>query len=373
MITSQKITQKSFKNLTVMQVIPRLHVGGVERGTVEFSIFLKQHGHRPIVVSYGGPLVEVLEAHGIEHIHLNVAKKSVATLLSVNRLSKIINEYAVDVVHARSRIPAWLCCWALKKLKRRPVFITTLHGLHSVNKYSSVMARGDRVIAVSEVAKTYLNTHFKAYLKEEPVVIYRGIDKQFKSGYQPSNKWLKQMTNKFNSFMSWKKVLLPGRLSAVKGIENLLFWLESSAPDIRLLLNALPDESNYSKKINQLISKMGLSEKVVWLGVERSMPDLYAAVDIVVSANNKPESFGRTVLEALSVGTPVVATEFGGVAEIMHKLYPQGLIGHLCREELADKINVFLKHAPLVEPHDLFRNETMFEQTLALYHESLDS
>ena len=371
MIASEDTNKQSSTRLTIMQVLPRLYVGGVERGTIEFSIYLKQQGHRPIVVSHGGPLVEDLLKHGIQHIQLNVEKKSLSTLLSVAKIRKIIVEQAVDVVHARSRVPAWLCYLALKKINNRPRFVTTLHGLHSISKYSSVMARGDRVIAVSEAAKNYLNDHFKTYLKAEPVVIYRGIDRQFQYGYQANEAWKRNIRTQFKHFDVWQKVLLPGRLSPVKGIERILPWLKSSQSNVRLLLTADPNESNYSQKIQQMLGDMGLAEKVVWLGVVREMPNLYASVDLVVSTNRKPESFGRTVLEALSIGKPVVAFDHGGVSEIMNILYPQGLVANNQSIELSVKINQFLQHAPTVKPHNSFKNVTMFEQTLALYHDTV--
>jgi len=363
--------QSHKRRLTIMQVLPRLHVGGVERGTIEFSIYLKQQGHIPIVVSNGGSMVEILEHHGIKHIRLNVEKKSLATLSSISKIKQIMLENAVDVVHARSRVPAWLCYLALKNVSNRPCFITTLHGLHSISKYSSVMARGDRVIAVSEVAKDYLKQHFKTYLKQQPVVIYRGIDPQFQYGRQASKQWQQNITSQYKCFNQWKKVLLPGRLSPVKGVENLLQWLKCSQSNVRLLLTANPNESKYSQKINKTLVENGLVEKVVWLGVVRNMPDLYASVDLVVSTNKKPESFGRTVLEALSVGKPVVAYDHGGVSEVMNQLYPQGLVPNNHVTDLSDKISQFLQQAPIVKPHNSFKNETMFDQTLALYDETV--
>ncbi|TDR19593.1 glycosyltransferase [Marinicella litoralis] len=371
MIAAEGTNKPLKKKLTIMQVLPRMHVGGVERGTLEFSIYLKQQGHRPIVVSHGGPLVDELQRNGIKHIQLNVAKKSLLSLLSIKKIRKIIIEQGVEVVHARSRIPAWLCYWALKNMQQRPCFITTLHGLHSVNKYSSVMARGDRVIAVSATAKAYLNEHFTAQLKHDPVLIYRGVDAQFQYGYTNRHQWLQNMCEQFNGFNAWKKVLLPGRLSAVKGAEHLLSWLTGAPAATRLLLTACPDESNYSQNFHKKLQALGLDEKVVWLGVVRAMPDLYAAVDVVVSTNNKPESFGRTVLEALTVGKPVVAFDHGGVSEIMNRLYPEGLVDNGDDMALAEKINQFLQHAPTVKPHDEFQNTSMFEHTLALYQEAL--
>lgn len=366
----------SVTSLTIMQVLPALKVGGVERGTIEFAIYLKQQGHKPIVVSSGGPLVGELEAHQITHITLNVSKKSFSSLLSIKKLHKLMVGHQVDVVHARSRLPAWLCFSAIKRIKRKnnkasPGFVTTLHGLHSVNRYSSIMARGDAVIAVSETAARYLKQNFKAYLKAEPVLIYRGVDAQFSFGHQVSQTWLNDFNQKTNAEDGVKTVLMPGRLTQIKGVEHLISWLKSSDHAVKLLLTADAEESNYSRQVQQLFHQHHLSDRLVWLGIQRRMADLYASVDLVVSVNNKAESFGRTVLEALSVGTPVVAFAHGGVAEVMSELYPAGQVKAGDDEALAERIDAFLLAAPKVQKHAQFSNLTMFEKTTAVYQQLL--
>ncbi|MEZ5470455.1 MAG: glycosyltransferase [Marinicella sp.] len=354
-----------------MQVVPRLNVGGVERGTVEFANYLKQQGHRSIVVSRGGELVKQLSNAGVEHIELEVAAKSLKTLKTISLLRKVIEQYQVDVIHARSRIPAWLCLHALRKIQSKPLFVTTLHGLHSVNRYSSVMARGDRVIAVSEVAKTYLLTHFKKYLKRQPIVIHRGVDSQFNQQHQINQPWLEQVEAKFPNYSNVNKVLLPGRLSAVKGVEQVLPWLQQAKEDVKLVLTADINQSNYSKKIAQQLNKLNIEHKVIWLGTIANMPDLYASVDLVISVNNKPESFGRTVLEALSMGKPVVAYDLGGVGELMQQLFPSGLIKAGDKIALQNTINQFLQYPPKVTVQHNFHNKVMFEKTLGVYQQGL--
>ncbi|MGJ8663171.1 MAG: glycosyltransferase [Marinicella sp.] len=361
-------------SLTVLQVVPELKVGGVERGTVEFATYLKQQGHNPIVVSAGGPLVATLESNQITHIQMNVAKKSISSLFSVKKLKNLMIQHQVDVVHARSRIPAWLCHFALQRIKQnKPGFVTTLHGLHSINRYSAIMAGSDAVIAVSNAAKNYLETNYSRYLKSSPIVIYRGIDPQFKYGYQSDTLWQEGFNAKLNNKQPGKTVLLPGRLSPLKGIEHLIPWLQSTEFDGYLLINATPGESNYSRKVDNLFAKHQLSDRLVWLGTERNMPALYAAVDLVVSVNNKPESFGRTVLEALSVGKPVVAFSHGGVVEVMQQLFPEGLVTAGDDAALTRRIDDFLNSPPKVKKHQLFTNQDMFEKTIRVYQKLIHS
>jgi len=361
------------KPLAVMQVLPMLNMGGVERGTVEFSIYLKQQGHHPIVVSNGGSMVPELLKHGVQHINLNVGKKSLLTLFSIRQLRKCIRENNVDIVHARSRLPAWLCFFALKRLKPRPHFVTTLHGLHSVTKYSSIMARGDDVIAVSQTAKDYLLKNFSLYLKHQPTVIYRGIDAQFVNNHKTSVDWLKSFYDIHPALKQGKKILLPGRFSAVKGFEYIIPWLQNSENGSYLLVTAKPNDSTYSERMYQKLNALGLAEKVIWLGVVNDMPSLYASVDLVISINKKPESFGRTVLEALSMRVPVVAFDIGGVSEVMNQLFPEGLVPYEDTEALADRLKQFLAKPPVVKPHNQFSNKTMFDKIIGVYNKLMHS
>ncbi len=371
MVASMKLNPA----LTVMQLVPELKVGGVERGTIEFALYLRQQGHVPIVVSANGPLVAQLNTAQIQHIDLPVGKKSLQAYKLIKSLRRLFIEHQVDVVHARSRLPAWLAYLALQRIKPevRPKFVTTLHGLHSISRYSSIMARGDAVIAVSNAAKDYLQKHFARYLRSSPVLIYRGVDEQFKYGHQVDPKWQAQFWQKTARDKGGKTVLMPGRLTTVKGVEHLIPWLASTSHSCKLLLTADKGESNYSQKVQLMLVQHDLADRVIWLGIERQMADLYAAVDLVVSVNNKPESFGRTVLEALTVGTPVVAFDQGGVAEILAAIFPQGRVTAGDELELADRIDAFLTAPPAVPEHAQFSNQSMFKSTLAVYHQLLQN
>jgi len=354
--------------LTVLQVLPALNMGGVERGTVEFAHYLKSQGHRPIVVSGGGYQVKTLKDLGVEHITLSVGKKSPLSFRHVPTLRKILKKYQVDIVHARSRLPAWLVYFALRKKDRPPYFVTTLHGLHSVSRYSSIMARGDAVIAVSQTAANYLQQHFAAYLTSPPQLIYRGVDlQQFKYDHQTDPDWISDLETRFPVLKNSQKLLLPGRLTAVKGFDNILPWLQQAHANQLLLLTAEPDQSDYSQRIDAQLKQLGLADNVIWLGAQQKMADLYAYVDLTVSINRKPESFGRTVLESLTVGTPVVGFDHGGVGEILAALLPDGLVPVDNQDALLDCINETLQNPPDVVQQTQFSNQQQFEQTMDVY------
>jgi glycosyltransferase involved in cell wall biosynthesis len=146
-------------------------------------------------------------------------------------------------------------------------------------------------------------------------------------------------------------------------------WLQQAKTDNYLLVTADKDQSNYCQRINALLAENQLQDRVIWLGAQKQMADLYAYVDITVSVNRKPESFGRTVLESLSVGTPVIGLNHGGVAEILVKLFPQGIVERKQPQLLITKLNQFLETAPAVNEQQLFSNTKQFEQTLAVYEQ----
>jgi hypothetical protein len=150
-------------SLTVLQVLPALDSGGVERGTLEVGAYLSANGHRSIVISAGGRMVNLLEKQGSEHHAWPIGKKSLLTLKLVHQLRKFLEKENVDILHVRSRFPAWIAYLAWKKMnpKTRPAFLTTVHGPYSVSPYSEVMTKGERVIVISDMIREYVTSQYK--------------------------------------------------------------------------------------------------------------------------------------------------------------------------------------------------------------------
>ena len=179
------------RRLTIVQMLPALESGGVERGTLEIARALVQQGHRSIVISTGGRMVSQLEAEGSEHIPWAISKRShLFALRYVRKLRDLCRGERVDIVHVRSRHPAWVAwlAWRGMPVDARPRFITTAHGLYSVNAYSAVMARGERVIAISNTVRDYLLHNYSRLVRPESIeVIYRGIDpREYHPQFRPS-------------------------------------------------------------------------------------------------------------------------------------------------------------------------------------------
>ena len=167
------------KELTVIQVLPSLVSGGVEKGTLEVAKFLVEKGHKSIVISGGGRMVDQLIREGSNHIQWPIGKKSLFTITYLVCLIRLMQKTNVDIIHARSRLPAWIVFIALKLIskKRRPHFITTVHGFNSVSLYSSIMTKGDRVIVVSNAIKSFILKHYNFDKNKIPAESYRRFAK----------------------------------------------------------------------------------------------------------------------------------------------------------------------------------------------------
>ena len=163
------------KKLSVIQILPTLNTGGVERGVLDFNKYLVTNGHKSFVISDGGRQVKNLIADGGEHIHLGVAKK-LPNIVTSKKLADVINEISPDIVHIRSRVPAWVLQISKLFLKKpRPLIFSTFHGLYSTPFYSRIMASFDHVIAISKTVESYVNDNYKNHLKSRPRLIYRGL------------------------------------------------------------------------------------------------------------------------------------------------------------------------------------------------------
>jgi glycosyltransferase involved in cell wall biosynthesis len=366
------------RRLTVLQVLPALQSGGVERGTLEVAAALVRAGHRALVVSAGGALVDTLRKSGAEHIAMPLGRKSLLTLRFVPALRRLLLSQQVDILHVRSRMPAWIAwlAWRGMPAHRRPHLVTTVHGLYSVNGYSRIMTCGERVIAVSDAARRYVLDNYPATEPRRVVTIRRGIDPaEFPSGYTPPQSWLDAWYADY-PFLRGRRVLtLPGRLTRLKGHEDfidLVAALHEEGLEVHgLIVGYLdPGRAQYINSLRQRIAQRGMNDRITFAGQRTDMRDVYAASDVVLSLSNKPESFGRTVLEALCLGVPVVGYAHGGVGEILQDLYPHGSVATGDMEGLLDTVRSVLSGAaPAVAGCAGYAVADMLARTLALYTE----
>lgn len=358
----------------MLQLLPSLVGGGVERGTVEVNRALVTAQAQSYVVSAGGPLVAAIEADGGSHITLDIGRKSLFTLLKASALRGLIKDLQPDVVHARSRLPAWVAWRAMRKMAQRPAFVTTVHGLYSVSRYSAIMTRGDRVIAVSNTARDYILENYPSTPADRIHVIHRGIDPaQWPYGYRPTPAWLQEWHSQLPDPKEVPIILLPGRVKRSKGVlslMNLLAGLRQQGVAARgAVVGRGAVEGRTGKLLTRLADKYDLSSSLLRFEHRDDIRDLMSIAGCVLSLSQKPESFGRTVVEALSLGVPVVGFDHGGVGEIMRTLYPAGLVPNGDEMELITRVQQVLA-APFEVPKDHpFVLQHMLDRTLALYEE----
>lgn len=324
----------SMTRLTVVQVLPALESGGVERGTLELGKYLVDQGHRSIVISAGGRLVEQLQREGSEHVTWDLGRKNVWTLRHIPRLRRFLQELQPDILHVRSRMPAWVCYLAWKGMApgKRPRFITTAHGMYSVNRYSAVMTKGERVIAVSNTVSDYLRSHYPELDVARITVIPRGIDPAlYFAGYQPAPEWVSLWQAQYPQLIGKKLLTLPGRITRLKGHEDfiqLIARLRSAGEDVHGLIvgGAETKKLAYLAELKNKVAHSGLEPYITFTGQRSDLREIMAISDLVLSLSTQPESFGRTVLEALSLGRPVLGYDHGGVGEQLRLLFPPGAV-----------------------------------------------
>lgn len=363
--------------MTVVQLLPALETGGVERGTLEVGKALVEQGHRSIVISAGGRLVAQLEREGSEHVAWKIGEKSLWTLRLVARLRRFLTQNRVDILHARSRVPAWVArlAWQGMNPQSRPSFVTTVHGLYSVNRYSAVMAQGERVIAVSQTVRDYILTNYPQVDPAHIELIYRGVDPAaFPHGYRPDEAWLKEWRQQFPQLGGKTVLTLPGRITRLKGHEgfiHLIATLHARGMPVHGLIvgGAHSHKQRYLQELQSRIAALGLQESITFTGQRGDLREIMAVSDLVLSLSTQAESFGRTTLEALSLGIPVAGYAHGGVGELLDTIYPAGKVRMGDIDDLIRVVDALLANPvppPAVHPFTLAR---MLDDTLALYRQ----
>lgn len=364
--------------MTVVQVLPALESGGVERGTLEVGKYLVAHGHHSIVISAGGRLVPQLQQEGSEHLAWEVGRKSLFTLLRyVGRLRRFLREEKVDILHVRSRMPGWVCylAWRGMDPARRPHLVTTVHGPYSVNRYSAVMSRGERVIAISDMIVAYIRANYPHVPREHIRLIPRGVDPaQFPHGYRPTTEWLTRWQAEYPALTGCKVIVLPARITRWKGQEDFLQVmadLVAAGHDVHGLIvgEAHPRRREFLTELQQRCLELGLEQRITFTGHRADLKEIMAVSDIVMSLSREPEAFGRVTLEALSLGRPVIAYDHGGVHEQLAAILPGGAVPVGNTTTVSAKAATWLHQPPRVPVDNPFTLERMLSSTLDVYRE----
>lgn len=365
--------------MKIIQILPELHGGGVERGTLEIGRFLASQGHQSLVVSNGGRLVGQLQSEGSRHIRLAVHRKRLSVMTQVGELRRLFLHERPEIVHVRSRLPAWLAWLAWKTIAAgiRPRLVTTVHGFYSVNFYSKIMTLGERVICVSESVRDYVRQNFPAVPESRLTVIHRGVcATSFPNGYQPAVEWRKEWKSRYPELENKFVLTLPGRITKWKGqldFVRIIHKLKQQNIPVHGLIvgEAHVDKANYAQSVRAAVKSGGLEQDITFTGYRRDLKEIMAVSHAVVSCSNDPEAFGRVTLEAMCLGRPVAAYAHGGVAEQMQVLFPAGMIRPGNWELMAETLIRWFKYPPVPSKFGdhPFTLDRFNRSTLKLYQE----
>ena len=386
-MSSKNQDDKVYPNAAILQVLPSLVAGGVERGTVDLTKYLIDKGYRAIVTSCGGPLTQKLIDFGALHIKLKMdSKNPIVIWRNIDKLAQIIRDHDVKIMHARSRAPAWSAYFAAQQSDIP--FVTTFHGIYNFSTrlkkyYNSVMVKGDRIIAVSDFVKKHLIENYNA--DEAKIrVIHRGVDhKYFNVNHITPDSRAKAL-EKYHVPRDTPVLLLPARMTNWKGHMILLeaINLLKDQDFYCIMAGDLSRHTSFAQRVHNRIRELKLQSKVQMFGPESDMLNLYGIADVVLSTSIEPEAFGRVVIEAQSMEKLVISTNIGGAGETI----VDGINGyHVAPNnpaELADKIKYALSIMGSVDAMRIctgarksaienFSLESMLTKTTAVYNELL--
>ncbi|MEM7058893.1 MAG: glycosyltransferase family 4 protein [Pseudomonadota bacterium] len=325
--SSAATASKGPRPLTVLQVVPRLETGGVERTTLEITEAIQSAGGRALIATAGGQLEYRIARVGGQVFRMNVASKNPLTLWQNARLLKrLIDEEGVDIVHARSRAPAWSAFWATRAT--RTPFVTTYHGTYNEDLplkrfYNSVMVKGRPVIANSEFIHRHILERYKMP-PDQIVTIPRGADIAIFAEERVGNERTIKLAERWGIIEDPRAiVLMPGRLTRWKGGESLIdaaAKLKKMRPaDFSIVFVGEDEGSGFQQTLEKRIDATGTGDVIQLAGATQDMAAAYKLASVVLSTSIEPEAFGRVVVEAQAMGRPVIATAHGGASEtVLH-------------------------------------------------------
>ena len=313
--------------LKVLQVIPKLGYGGAETGCFDIAHYLFENNCSSFLITNGGPLTKFINKKKVKYIRLPVnSKNPIIMLLNTILISVIVFFYNIDIIHARSRAPAWSCFLASKITRKK--FVTTFHGTYNFKSkikkfYNSVMLRSDLVIAGSNFIFSHIKENYKEYLNNSKkfLVIFRGINIDYFDASTTFTEDEDKLFKSWNLEVEKKTILLPGRITEWKGHE--MFIEAMNKINIQLghksfkavILGSDQGRDLYKKKLIRLVEQYRMNDQIKFVDHCENMPLAYKISDLIVSTSIEPEAFGRIAVEAQSMEKPIIASNLGGSKE----------------------------------------------------------
>jgi glycosyltransferase involved in cell wall biosynthesis len=376
----------NLKGKTILQILPNLKQGGVERGTIEMAKAIVDAGGTAIVVSGGGAMVAQLQRIGVEHIMLPVGSKNPLRWPSIRRkLRQIMTDNNIDLVHVRSRAPAWIAIPAAKVLKI-PV-VTTVHGRFKATNmfkkyYNSIMMRADRIIAISDYVSDLITKQFPK-AADKITIIHRGVDVDLFNPKAVNAQRTINAADKLNVDENKKIIMLPARPTLWKGQEVMIAAMAklTHKDAVLILVGAGAGRDAFQSKLMAVIASHNMQGRVILAPETNDMPAAMMLADVVVMPSLTPEPFGRVAIEAQAMGRPVVAFDHGGAVESIIA----GTTGWLAKpadvDDLAAAVDTALSLKPRARQQyskrarqhvlDDFTTDLMKSKTLTIYRKLL--
>lgn len=375
----------------IMQIIPNLGAGGAEQGCIDVAAELVKAGATSIIVSHGGHRIPEILRAGSQHIDMEVDTKNPLKLWrNAKKLRKLIQKLNVDIVHVRSRAPAWSAYWATRDTSTR--FMTTCHAPYNIGegswgkfkrRYNSAIAKGERIIAISHYVADYLKKEYQVDPRKISI-IHRGIALDKFHPTAVSGERMIKLSREWRLPDGMNIVMMPGRLTRWKGHHVLIEAMALlKRPDtICVLIGSDQGRKEYRAELEQAVQDRDLEGQIRIVDHCNDMPAAYAMATVVVSASIDPEGFGRIAAEAQAMGRPIVATDHGGSRETIKRnetgwLVPPGNAQELARA-IGEALDLDPSHRAMLATHAMmhiaenFTKERMTAQTLAVYAELLD-
>ena len=342
----------SFK---VLQVIPKLGYGGAETGCYDIAHYLAEKNCKSYIITSGGPLLKFIRKDKVRVFRLPVQSKNpLLILINTILISLIIIFLRIDIVHARSRAPAWSCF--LSCLITRAKFVTTFHGVYNFSNkvkkfYNSVMVRSNLIIAGSNFVFNHIHKNYGELITSQKrlLVIFRGINTEYFDNSNITNEKVKSFKSLVNFNTEKFKILLPGRLTRWKGHEMFIESLKLLKTKYgkenfqAIILGSHQGRSVYFKKLVSMIEKYNLKNNIFFLQHAKEMPVAYYISDVVVSSSIEPEAFGRISVEAQAMRRPILASDHGGSKETIVNGKSGFLFENEKPEALAENLNKLME------------------------------
>ena len=363
------------RDKSVMQLLPRLNEGGVERGTIEMNREFSKIGIRSLVVSAGGEMIPRISSDGGKHISFDIASKNLLTVpFRVLGLRRILNYYKPDLVHARSRVPAWLTYLANRKC--RIPFVTTVHGINSVNQFSKIMTAGDQIICVGDPVMSHICKNYKTD-KSKITVIPRGVDMNYFDPRKADSKIIKSLKKDWSIE---NKIVIGsiGRISRVKNFEVIIdavAKLASTFPNITTLIIGGQKnlEDTYAESLRRH-AEVKCPGRIQFAGSISNMREAYDCCNIIVNASPLMGNVARTLLESLAMDKPIVSTAMDGLEHVIK----EGVNGYTFMsgdsDDLVRKL-ILLMGSRVVNARstipEKFKLDNMVSSTIEVYKKAL--